>query len=173
MGDAARQLALSWSDCNPKSHAPIADFSPAAITLGQKTTMTGHGHLDEEVTSANFDLKMTGFAGVTLLHCKGDASQSKTCGLPMGTGSLTFKAMTFPITKGTVPVNVDINLFSGLPSSLTRTTTTSRATDQNGQELFCIEIKSAPTAADIVPQYYPAPPSLKADAARQLALSWS
>merc|ERR1712192_146771 len=79
------------------------------------------------------------------LHCSGDASQSKTCGLPMATGSLTFNAMTFPIQKGTVPVNVDIDLHAGLPSSLARTTTTATATDQNGATIFCMQIKSAPT----------------------------
>merc|ERR1711881_26721 len=86
-------------------------FSPTSITLGQKTTMTGTGDLSEAVDGATFDLTMNGALG-QLLHCTGDASVSKTCNLPLGTGSLTFEAMKFPIAAGTVPVNVDISLSS-------------------------------------------------------------
>merc|ERR1712178_549060 len=142
---AAKDLSLTWSDCGESPHAPISDLSPAQVTLGQKTTITGHGKLDEQVTSATFDLKMTGAIG-TLLKCSGDASQSKTCPLPLGTGSLTFDAMTFPISPGAVPVNVELEVSSHLPPSLERTTTTASATDQNGQQIFCIEIKTAPAS---------------------------
>jgi hypothetical protein len=142
---AAKDLTLTWADCGENPHAPISDFSPAKVTLGQKTTMTGHGKLDEQVTSATFELKMTGVIG-TLLKCSGDASQSKTCPLPLGTGSITFDAMTFPISPGTVPVNVELDVSSHLPAQLERTTTTASATDQNGQQLFCIEIKTVPAS---------------------------
>merc|ERR550539_726343 len=53
--------------------------------------MTGTGALDEDVTSATFDVEMKTAIGT--ISCKGDASQSKTCSLPLGTGSLTFVAM--------------------------------------------------------------------------------
>ena len=39
-----------------------------------------------------------------LLHCSGDASVTKSCNLPLGTGSLTFEGMSFPIAPGSVPV---------------------------------------------------------------------
>merc|ERR1719235_2783713 len=68
--------------------------------------MTGKGDLSEEVSGASFDLTMTGAIG-QLLHCAGDASVTKTCSLPLGTGSLTFEGMKFPISASTVPVNVD------------------------------------------------------------------
>merc|ERR1711981_1469017 len=120
----------------------ITGFSPASITLGEKTTMTGKGDLSEEVTGATFDLTMTGAIG-QLLHCSGDASASKTCKLPLGSGSLTFEAMKFPIAPGTVPVNVDIDLSSALPAALAKTKTITKATAKNGDDLFCIEIDSA------------------------------
>merc|ERR1719443_226628 len=104
--------------------------------------MTGKGDLSEEVTGANFDLTMTGSLG-QLLHCAGDASVSKTCNLPLGTGSLTFEAMNFPIATGSVPVNVDISLSSTLPVALAKTKTITKATGKNGDDLFCIEIDSA------------------------------
>merc|ERR1712228_912489 len=83
----------------------ITSFTPSSITTGQKATMTGTGDLDEDVSGANFDLEMKTLAGK--VSCKGDASQSKTCSLPLGVGSLTFNAMAFPIKKGTTSVSVD------------------------------------------------------------------
>jgi len=67
--------------------------------------------------------------------------------LPLGTGSLTFDAMNFPLSAGDVPVNVDINLSASVPASLQTTTTTCKASTSSGDKLFCIEIKSAPAAA--------------------------
>merc|ERR1719171_2873900 len=109
--------------------------------------MTGKGDLSEEVTGANFDLTMTGTLG-QLLHCAGDASVSKTCNLPLGTGSLTFEAMKFPIAAGAVPVNVDISLSSSLPTTLAKTKTITKATAKNGDDLFCIEIDSASASSE-------------------------
>jgi len=142
----ATDLSLTWSDCGGgATHAKISAFTPSSLTLGQKTTMTGIGQLDEAVTGATFDLVMTGAIG-QLLHCSGDASATKTCNLPLGTGSLTYDAMTFPLAAGAVPVKVDINLATSLPSALAKTTTTSKATASNGDKLYCIEIKSAPAS---------------------------
>jgi hypothetical protein len=138
-----KELSLSWSDCGGAgTKTKITGFSPTSISLGQKTTMTGKGDLSEEVTGATFDLTMTGAIG-QLLHCSGDASASKTCKLPLGSGSLTFEAMKFPIAPGTVPVNVDIDLSSALPAALAKTKTITKATAKNGDDLFCIEIDSA------------------------------
>merc|ERR1712178_126028 len=137
-------LKLDWKDCGDAStKTKITGFTPATLTLGQKTTMTGTGQLSEDVSGATFDLKMNGAIG-TLLHCSGDASVSKTCSLPLGTGSLTFDAMKFPLAAGKVPVNVAINLAASLPSSLATTKTTCKATGSNGDDLFCIEIDSKP-----------------------------
>jgi C1A family cysteine protease len=150
---AATDLSLTWSDCGTSAHAKITDFKPSSLTLGQQTSMTGTGDLDEQVTSAKFDMTMTGAIG-TLVHCTGDASQSKTCSLPLNTGSLIWDGLTFPIAAGSVPINVDINLAATVPTSLQTTTTTAKATDQNGEELFCIQIKSAPAMSDTPESYY-------------------
>merc|ERR1711959_703262 len=140
-------LKLTWSDCGDAStKVKIASFKPSTLTLGQKTTMTGTGNLDEAVQGANFDLEMTGAIG-KLVSCQGDASASKTCSLPLGTGSLTFDAMSFPLKAGSTDVNVDISLSSAVPASLQSTTTRTTATASNGDKLFCIEIKSAPGQA--------------------------
>merc|ERR1719281_2429351 len=93
--------------------------------------MTGTGNLGEDVAGATFDLEMTGAIG-KLVSCKGDASASKTCSLPLGTGSLTFDAMSFPLSPGDVPVKVDISLSASIPASLQTTTTTCKATATSG-----------------------------------------
>merc|ERR1719230_1054194 len=112
--------------------------------------MTGTGALSEDVAGATFDLEMTGAIG-KLVSCQGDASAAKTCSLPLGTGSLTFDAMTFPLKTGSVPVNVDISLSASVPASLQTTTTRVTSTASNGDKLFCIEIKSAP-GQDVHPE---------------------
>ena len=122
----AADLKLTWSDCGAGStHAKISSFTPDTLPLGQKTTLTGTGALDEAVTGATFDLSMTGSIG-TLVHCTGDASASKTCSLPLGTGSLTFDAMSFPLAPGNVPVKVDLSLAASIPASLQTTTAQSK-----------------------------------------------
>jgi len=141
----AKDLKLTWSDCGgPGTHTKISSFTPDTLTLGQKTTMAGSGPIDEDVTDgATFDLEMTGALG-KLLSCSGDASVSKTCNLPLNTGSLTFDAMQFPIKKGPQTVKVDIQLSANLPSALAKTKTITTATSKGGDKLFCIQINSAP-----------------------------
>merc|ERR1711977_651819 len=104
---------------------------------------TGTGDLSEGVTGATFDVTMTGAIG-RLLHCTGDASASKTCHLPLNVGSLTFNAMKFPIAAGKVPVSVDLSLSGLLPPALATTKTIAKATAKSGEQLFCLEIDSAP-----------------------------
>merc|ERR1719456_1364734 len=111
--------------------------------------MTGTGDLDEDVSGATFDLEMKTAAGT--VSCKGDASQSKTCKLPLGTGSLTFDAIGFPMKKGSTSISVELSLSAMLPGALAHTDTTVTAAGSNGDKLFCMEIKSAP-AADVHPE---------------------
>merc|ERR1719487_822821 len=111
--------------------------------------MTGTGNLDEDVDGATFDVEMKTAAGT--VSCKGDASQSKTCNLPLGTGSLSFEAISFPLKKGSTSISVDLSLSAALPGALAHTDTTVQATGSNGDALFCMEIKSAP-AVDVHPE---------------------
>merc|ERR1711881_726941 len=145
----ASQLKLAWNDCGDSStHTKITGFSPSAITTGQTATMIGTGNLDEDVSGANFDLEMNTLAGK--VSCKGDASQSKTCHLPLGVGSLTFNAMSFPIKKGSTTVSVDLSLSAMLPGALAHTETKVTATAAGGDQLFCMDVKSVPAASSVV-----------------------
>lgn len=141
----AAELKLTWSDCGDSStHIQITAFTPATVTTGQKTTMTGTGNLDEDVSAASFDLEMK--TAVSTVTCKGDASASKTCNLPLGTGSLTFDALIFPLKKGSTSVSVDLMLSAALPGALAHTDTTVTAKTPSGDTLFCMNIKSAPAS---------------------------
>jgi len=142
----ATTLKLSWSDCGDGAHAKITSFTPDTLKTGEKTTMTGTGTLDEDVSSAKFDLEMK--TAVKTISCQGDASQSKTCNLPLGTGSITFEPIAFPVKKGSMPVSVSISLSSLLPSMLAKTETTVKATGPNNEQLFCMDIKTAPALED-------------------------
>merc|ERR1711959_780740 len=78
----------------------------------------------------------------------GKVSASKTCNLPLGTGTLTFDALTFPMKKGSTSISVDIKLSAALPGALAHTDTTVTATGTGGDKLFCMGIKSAPAQSD-------------------------
>merc|ERR1711959_247724 len=133
VGAGASTLKLAWNDCGDSStHTKITGFSPSAITTGQTATMIGTGNLDEDVSGANFNLEMNTLAGK--VSCKGDASQSKTCHLPLGVGSLTFNAMSFPIKKGSTSVGVDLALSAMLPGALAHTETKVTATATGGDK---------------------------------------
>merc|ERR1719181_1601297 len=145
--------------------------------------MVGTGTLSEDVSAATYDLEMDGV--IHLLSCKGDASQSKKCELPLGAGSLSFDAMSFPLKAGQTQVKVDIALSANLPASLATTTTKATATATNGDKLFCIEIKSSKSESSAVlpraPQDYPvatmktsvAGALAAAASATDLKLTWS
>jgi hypothetical protein len=145
---AAPTLKVTWKDCGDAStHAKITSFTPATITPGSgTTTMIGSGNVDEDVTGATFDTEMNGV--IHLLSCKGDASKTTTCNLPLGAGKLTFDGMSFPLKKGPVQVKVELTLSSSLPSTLLKTKTVAQATGTNGDKLFCIEIDTEPEAKE-------------------------
>jgi hypothetical protein len=140
----AGTLKLDWEDCGDAStHTKITDFTPSTLSLGMKTTMAGTGDIDRDISDgATFDLEMTGMLG-KLLSCRGDASVTKTCNLPLNIGSLTYGAIPFPIKEGPTTVKVDIQLSAALPAALASTTTIATAVGKSGDKLFCMKIMSS------------------------------
>ena len=50
-------LKISWTDCGDAStHGKVSDVEPSTLTLGQKTTITGSGTMDEDVPGGAFDI---------------------------------------------------------------------------------------------------------------------
>merc|ERR1712232_1447589 len=163
---SAAELKLTWTDCGDSStHTKITGFTPSSLTTGQKTKMTGTGDLDEDVSGANFDLEMKTAAGT--VSCKGDASASKTCNLPLGSGSLTFNALSFPLKKGSTSVSVDLSLSAIVPSALLKSTTKCTAAATNGDKLFCMEITTTPAEEPVTA------PVQMASAGSTLNVGWS
>jgi len=134
-------LKLSYEDCGDAStHAKIAGLTPNVATIGKKVRITGTGNVDEDISDGNFNMQVAFSKGVPLLECKGDASTAKKCGFPLGTGSLTFEGVNFPIKAGPQDINVDLYLSSLLPAGLIKTTTEVTAVSGSGEKIFCMKV---------------------------------
>merc|ERR1711862_1043034 len=151
MGETAvtGTLGVTWEDCGAK-HATVNSLSPLSITTGATTTLTGEGVVDEDVTSANFKATVSA-KGVQLTSCSGDGTSDIECKLPLGAGTITVKALQFPLKAGDVKIPVDVKVSSIIPPSLATTDTHIAATEQNGEPVICLDVHTAKqelTAAD-------------------------
>lgn len=143
-GAAAQTVNLKWSDCgDADTHAKVTGFSPDTVTIGQKTTLKVTSTLDKDITDGTFEMKLKGM-GVTLMDCKGDASVSKTCNMPFGSGSMTWDAIAYPVKAGEIHTTTEllINSMSGVSS----TTTITNMTTSSGDKVSCVKVVSS--AAD-------------------------
>merc|ERR1712226_1067826 len=140
----AGSLAVTWEDCGAK-HATVTDLQPTTITTGSTETLTGAGTVDEEVTSAHFTATVKA-AGVKLTSCDGDATSDITCKLPLGAGSIVVKKVAYPLAAGTVKIPVDVTTSSLIPPSLAKVDVEIRATEQNGEDVICLNVHTAKQA---------------------------
>merc|ERR1712070_830925 len=133
--EVAATLAVSWEDCGAK-HATVTDMQPSAIHTGATETITGTGTVDEDVTSAHFTATVSAL-GAKLTECSGDATSDIVCQLPMGVGSITVKAVSYPLAKGTVSIPVEVTTSSIIPPSLANVDVHIAATEQNRWRWLC------------------------------------
>jgi len=141
----AATLAVTWGDCGAK-HATVDDLSPTSIkTGGSATTLIGTGISDEDVTSATFTAVVKA-SGVKVASCSGDATSDIVCKLPAGVGTITVKAVTFPLKAGRVNIPVDVKVSSLIPASLATTSTHIEAVDQNGESVICLDVNTKKAA---------------------------
>merc|ERR1712176_1071559 len=134
----AGTLGVTWSDCGAK-HATVTDLQPTTINTGTTETLTGTGTVDEDVTSAHFTAKVSAL-GVELTSCEGDATTDITCKLPLGAGQIVVKAVSYPIAAGTVNIPVEVTTASLIPPSLAAVDVHSAATEQNGEDVICLDV---------------------------------
>lgn len=134
----AATLDLTWKDCGAK-HATVTDVSPAVIHTGATETLVGTGTTDEDVTSAQFTATVSAL-GTKLTDCSGDATSDIKCTLPMGVGSITVKAVSYPLSKGTVKIPVEVQTSSIIPASLASIDVAIRAKDQNSEDVICLDV---------------------------------
>merc|ERR1712070_1141369 len=160
--EVAATLAVSWEDCGAK-HATVTDVQPSAIHTGATETITGTGTVDEDVTSAQFTATVSAL-GAKLTECSGDATSDIVCQLPMGVGSITVKAVSYPLAKGTVSIPVEVTTSSIIPPSLANVDVHIAATEQNGEDVICLDVHTAQQMAMAAP--------VKAEVAATLAVSW-
>jgi len=142
----AGTLAVTWSDCGAK-HAKVTDLQPSSVALGATATVTGTGTVDEDVTKAKFTATVKA-AGATLATCSGDGTADIECKLPLGAGSITVNALTFPIKQGTVTIPVTVTTNSFLPPSLAKVDVHIAATDQNGEDVVCLDVHTSKAMQD-------------------------
>jgi cathepsin B len=134
----AGTLAVTWKDCGAK-HATVTDVSPSTIETGTTTTLTGTGTADEDVTSAHFKATVSAL-GAQLTSCEGDATSDIVCTLPMGVGTITVKAVSYPLKAGTVKIPVETSLAASIPPSLASVDVHIAATEQNGEDVICLDV---------------------------------
>jgi len=145
-GDVNGAVSLSYKDCGDAgTHAKITGLTPSSVQVGRKTKITGKGLLDKDIADGTFHAQ-TFFTGGDLLSCSGDASQSKKCNIGGMLGSLTFDALSFPVKKGDASVSVDLSLNPLIPASLAQTTTKVTASTKSGDQIFCLEVFTAPSS---------------------------
>jgi cathepsin L len=137
----AGTLAVTWSDCGAK-HATVTDVSPSTIHTGATETLTGTGTTDEDVTSAQFTATVSAL-GTKLTDCSGDATSDIVCTLPMGVGKITVKAVSYPLSKGTVKIPVEVQTSSVIPPSLANVDVHIEATEQSGESVICLDVHTA------------------------------
>jgi len=137
----AATLAVTWEDCGAQ-HATVTDVQPSSISTGTTETITGTGMVDEDVTSAHFTAVVKA-AGVKVASCEGDATTDIECKLPLGAGKITVKAVSYPIKAGATTIPVEVKTSALIPASLAKVDTEIRATEQNGEDVICMNVHTA------------------------------
>merc|ERR1711907_930467 len=147
-------LNLKWTDCGDSSyHAKVTSLAPTLLPIGAKTTITGSGNVDEQVTSGAFTI--TAKFGVTE-HYSGDVCSSKVIKLPLGVGTITWEGLKCPVAKGDVSVAVDVPLSRLIPARLAKGTIEIKAAGASKENLICLDIDTSEATQDL-PQLAIAP----------------
>merc|ERR1712059_119134 len=121
------------------THGKITSFSPATVEVGQHATLTAVTTFDKDLADGTFDMKLTGM-GITLMDCNGDASVSKTCNMPLGSGTMTWNAISYPIKAGSFTTTTGLFINS---MGVSPTTTISNVTTSTGEKATCVKVVSA------------------------------
>ena len=143
---SAETVNLTFKDCGSSStHAKINSLSPDSIQVPGKETVTGTGSLDNDQTSASFNLKVK--KGILpFVSGKGIICEDNTINLPLGAGSFTVKGLDCPIKAGAVSVAVDLDLASSLfedgENSLLTIHIDANA-DDTGDQVICMDIDAS------------------------------
>jgi len=134
-------LKLAWKDCGA-AHGKVTGLSPLSLPLGQTTTVTGTGTVDEAVSGGTFEIDLK--ASIISQTFKGDLCTAKAFNLPLGTGAITWDGLKCPVASGAVNVPTDVQLSSSLPAPLQNVQMTIKGADTTGADVFCMQINTSP-----------------------------
>lgn len=139
-------LKLTWSDCGDASyHGKIAGIDKDSITLGEQTTVTGSGSVDEDVSGGDFTISAK--AGVVSQKYSGKVCEAKEFDLPLGLGKVNWEGLKCPAAKGDLSVAVGIKLAAAIPASMAKATVSVTATGSSADDkLLCMNLQTAPAA---------------------------
>merc|ERR1712203_393234 len=142
MGVEAGTIAVTWSDCGDSStHVKVTDLQPTSIETGTTAQVVGTGTLDEDITGGTFSAVVKA-AGVTIVSCSGDASADIVCKLPLGVGSISVKALPFPMSAGSTSITAEVKTISLIPAKLAVTTSHVEAVSDTGDKLACLDLNT-------------------------------
>merc|ERR1711964_619405 len=97
----------------------------------------------------------------------GDASVSKTCKMPMGSGSMTWDPILYPMKAGSFQTTTELLISSmTIPSS----TTITNVTSSNGDKVSCVKVVSTKQSDSSEPY---TPPVVSPNAGTTVNLEWS
>merc|ERR1712046_359836 len=126
-------LNLTWEDCGDASyHGKITGLDKTQVTLGEDTTVTGSGSVDEAVEGGDF--KITAKAGPITQNYDGKVCEAKEFDLPLGLGKVNWKGLACPAAAGDISVGVGIKLASIIPSKFAVADITVADTDSSADD---------------------------------------
>mmetsp|Transcript_44626 Transcript_44626/g.71420 ORF Transcript_44626/g.71420 Transcript_44626/m.71420 type:complete len:163 (-) Transcript_44626:58-546(-) len=141
---AGSMLSVNFSDCtraNSKAAITKVVFEPAQPQIGKNFTAIGEVTFSENVPQGSYLINVS--AGVVNPTAEGSLCDSNVVKFPFNLGDIYYSAHSCPIPAG--PTNISITAF--ISSSAPDGTVDTRYTaydkpEQNGNELFCMDITS-------------------------------
>jgi hypothetical protein len=145
VGLGVDDLEISWSDCGDAStHGTVSGLTHDVMTLGEQTTITGTGIVDEAISGGTFVIELSAF--MVSETYTGDICTAKTFDIrhTHGHGNRHVERHTLPRGCRGVSLDLDIMLSSTIPSSLAKSTVQVSATETSGDNLLCMTVKTEP-----------------------------
>lgn len=136
-------MNLWWRDCGSSAKAVnFTAISPSTLKIGRKTKIVSSGQLNRDITSANLTVKTTsGLAGLTLAAFEGEAcSESHDMWTLERQIHLSWQPLGCPLAAGDFSSEFGLYVSPLIPVSIAHTTTTIVAHDNEGEELYCLEV---------------------------------
>merc|ERR1711896_18281 len=92
----------------------ITGIDKSSITLGEQTTVTGSGTVDEAVAGGDFTISAK--AGPISQKYSGKVCEAKEFDLPLGLGKVNWQGLSCPAAAGDLSVGVGVKLASVIPA---------------------------------------------------------